>query len=289
MELLRALAALAEPPAEEHGKLADLLELSAPPGGETYADVFLMQLQPYASVYLGNEGMLGGEARDRVAGFWRALGQDAPDEPDHLSGLLGLAASLAEAEGLESDAAAARLLRNSRAALLWEHLLPWVPLFLRRVEEVGGPFYGPWATLLQDVLRSEVADLGALDVTPRHLVDAEGITDPRREGAEAFLASLLPPVRSGLILLRCDLARCADDLELGLRSGERAFVLKGLISQDPGGVLSWLGREARLRAVEQETRLEGLGPIREHWVGRANGTADLLAALAEEALVGMMA
>ena len=34
--------------------------------------------------------MLGGEARDRIAGFWRALGLVPPPEPDHLAVMLGL-------------------------------------------------------------------------------------------------------------------------------------------------------------------------------------------------------
>ena len=117
MELFRALAALADPPAEEHGRLAELLGLPPAPDASTHADVFLMQLPPDASVYVGGEGMLGGEALDRVAGFWRALRQEPPDEPDHLSSLLGLAANLAGAEARESDVASARLLRNTRAAL----------------------------------------------------------------------------------------------------------------------------------------------------------------------------
>ncbi len=286
MELLRALGALAEPPAEEHAKLAEVLGLPRAPEPATHADVFLMQLQPYASVYLGSEGMLGGEARDRVAGFWRALQQAPPDEPDHLSSLLGLAASLADAEAGESDEASARLLRNTRAALLWEHLLPWTPVFLRRVEELGGSFYGPWAALLHDALRSEIETLGVLGVAPRHLAEVADLADPRENGVEAFLTSLLAPVRSGLILLRLDLSRAADDLGLGLRTGERPFVLKGLLSQEPRQLLAWLASEARGRAVAHEVRLEGLGPIRDHWVGRANATADLLTSLAAQAGVG---
>ena len=112
------------------------------------------------------------------------------------------------------------------------------------------------------------------------------MADPRSEGAQAFLAALLAPVRSGFILLRRDLSRTAEDLEIGLRAGERPFVLKALLSQNPQGVLAWLGREARARAAEHEVRFEGLGPIREHWVGRAIDTADLLDALAAEADVG---
>ena len=85
MELFRALAVLAEPPRAETAHLAVALELGAVPEASEYTDLFVFQLYPYASVYLGAEGMLGGEARDRIAGFWRALGQVPPAEPDHLA------------------------------------------------------------------------------------------------------------------------------------------------------------------------------------------------------------
>ena len=79
---------------------------------------------PYASVYLGAEGMLGGEARDRVAGFWRALGLVPPAEPDHLAALLGLYAALADAEEPRRTSRPAAAPAQARRALLHEHLLP---------------------------------------------------------------------------------------------------------------------------------------------------------------------
>ncbi|HSM05886.1 MAG TPA: molecular chaperone TorD family protein, partial [Longimicrobiales bacterium] len=97
-DLLRALGALSEEPRPEHQRLADLLELPDGPGAGEFTDVFVMNLYPYASVHLGEEGMLGGEARDRVAGFWQALGIRPPREPDHLGSLIGLLAELVERE-----------------------------------------------------------------------------------------------------------------------------------------------------------------------------------------------
>lgn len=93
---LRGLAVLAEPPTDEHGPIAEALGLPAAPTPAEYSDLFLFQLYPYASVYLGPEGMLGGIARDRIAGFWRAVGLTPPAEPDHLAALLGLYVSLIE-------------------------------------------------------------------------------------------------------------------------------------------------------------------------------------------------
>src|ERR1043165_2886137 len=126
MELFRALALFAEPPRQESAHVAQALELGELPAESEYTETFLFQLYPYASVYLGAEGMMGGEARDLVAGFWRALGLVPPAEPDHLSLMLALYAELAGREEHERGASLKERWRHARAAFLWEHLLSWL-------------------------------------------------------------------------------------------------------------------------------------------------------------------
>src|SRR5207253_2718660 len=84
MELLRALAVVAEAPHKEQIRFGEMLELPGHPTSAEHTDLFDFQLSPYASVYLGTEAMIGGEARDRIAGFWRAIHLDPPSQPDHL-------------------------------------------------------------------------------------------------------------------------------------------------------------------------------------------------------------
>src|SRR5215210_4054397 len=112
MELFRALAMFAEPSVEGSARVAEALELGQPPAESEYTETFLFQLYPYASVYLGAEGMMGGEARDRVAGFWRALHLTPPAEPDHLSVMLALYAELVERK--EKDARLSDALNHAR-------------------------------------------------------------------------------------------------------------------------------------------------------------------------------
>ena len=64
MELFRALAVLAEPPTLRSARVAEALELGVLPTAEEYTELFIFQLCPYASVYLGAEGMIGGEANE---------------------------------------------------------------------------------------------------------------------------------------------------------------------------------------------------------------------------------
>lgn len=278
MEILRALGALIEPPESgqtaERLRLARLLDLADSdrdlPPAEVYTDFFLFQLYPYASVYLGPEGMVGGEARDRVVGFLRALGATPPAEPDHLAFLLAAYADLATSQ--DDDLYDPRR-TTARQALLWEHLLSWIPAWLHALRRLEPPaFYIRWADLLDASLRRELALLGMPEDLPLHLRQASPLPDPDSEGAEAFLQSLLAPARSGIILLRDDLRRAAETLGLGLRTGERRYVVEHLLGQDPEAFLAWLGREADAWS-DFWTDQAWLGCVAGWWRDRAATTA----------------
>jgi TorA maturation chaperone TorD len=244
MELLRALGVLCEPPSPAHARVAAALGLPEAPRAVEHTELFVLNLPPYASVYLGAEGMLGGAARDRVAGFWRALGLIPPPEPDHLAALLGLAAALADAQRDETDPARTVLWREARRALVAEHLLPWTGPYLHKLAEIAPPIYASWGDLLRNALAAEAATLSPPAALPLHLREAPALAPPDEVGGAAFLDGLLAPVRSGMILVRGDLARAARDLGCGMRIGERRFVLRALLGQDPAGTLAWLAAEA---------------------------------------------
>lgn len=306
VELLRALAVLAEPPAPEHAAVAEALELGEPSDTTAHARLFLFELHPYASVHLGAEGMLGGDARHRIAGFWRAVGRPPPAEPDHLSALLVLYASLLEeaeeaegAQGGEGDDAPssggdgrdgpaaldpprAALARRSAAALLHEHLEPWTFSFLVRVRELGTPFQVRWATLLDEVLRGEAAWAQPPASPPAYLAAMPPVPDPRREGADAFLGGLLAPARAGFILTRGDLALVARTLGVGVRVAERRRVLEDLVTQDAAGTFAALRAHALRAAAVHDGLASLLGPTGTFLAARARAAADLLEMLADD-------
>ncbi len=280
MELLRALGALAEPPDRERRRVARLLRLPPLPDAEAHTALFVLQLQPYASIYLGPEGMMGGEAAGRVAGFWRAIGAVPPAEPDHLAALLSLAAALAEAENAEGDAARRALRRRARHALLWEHLASWLIPYLERVEALGPPCYAAWGALLRDALVAEAERLGPPETLPIHLRE----TPPLDAGVLAgslheLTAALLAPARSGLVLARADLARGARALGLGLRVAERRYALESMLRQDAVATLRWFAEEAARRADRYTTAPRALGPIAAFWRNRAMQTTRALGGL----------
>jgi len=302
-ELLRSLAVFAEAPSEAHERLSGPLGFDGVPTASDYSDVFLFQLYPYASVHLGPEGMMGGEARERVAGFWTALGYTPPAEPDHLAALLGLLATLGEAEASLHGAERALAVRG-RVALMHEHVSPWVFAFLARVAELS-PVYHGWADLLTDVLRAEVVRLrgvaesddeaanvagnvasAALDL-PLHLRLAPPLPDPRREGSDAFLSGLLSPVRAGFVVARADLATIARSTELGLRAGERRYALEHLLAQSAPPVLDALAVEADRQGDAHAHRAKWLGEPADFMATRCRTSAVLLRELATEGGTGV--
>ncbi len=129
-ELLRALGAVADSP-DAARAVAGPLGLD-PVGAAEHTEAFVLNCPPYASVYLGQEGALGGEGADRVAGFWRAIAVPPPAEPDHLAALLALYAALGEAAGQARQPATVQALTRSRQSLFAEHLWPWLPAYLER-------------------------------------------------------------------------------------------------------------------------------------------------------------
>ncbi|NJN68506.1 MAG: molecular chaperone TorD family protein [Chloroflexaceae bacterium] len=289
MELFRVLATFAEPPGAEAGRLADLLELGEHPSRADYTDLFVLQLPPYASVYAGAEGALGGEGRERVTAFWRVLGPSIPTEPDHLAVLLALYAWLVEREeeiGAEDGEQGSRQREGRhhlRTTFLWEHLLNWLPPYLAKLQAVAAPAYAAWGALLSRVLREEAQRGGTPPPLSPHLRETPSLTHPGDGSLQPLVRGLLVPVQSGIILTRADLARAGHQFNLGIRVGERRMMLNTLLQQDGEKVLAWLSEEAAAWRSHHAAWRTVLGELAVFWEARAEATARLLATLCDEA------
>jgi TorA maturation chaperone TorD len=279
-ELFRALGVLAEPPGTEQARLAALVGLPVPSRSD-WTEAFMVQLPPHASIYLGSEGMLGGETADRVAGFWRALRLRVPADPDHVTALLGLYATLLEAEADESAPARRLLWREARTALLHEHLLSWLLLYTAAMDDVGPAPYRRWASLLREALSAETIDIGAPSRLPMHLRDVPALSWTG-EGLDTLLDELLAPVRTGFVVTRAHLAAAARRTSLGLRLGDRRRMLRGLLEQDPPATLGWLAEQANAWSARHAADEYLAGPVAAYWAERAAATQAALAASTSE-------
>jgi TorA maturation chaperone TorD len=270
-ELLRALGAVADTPAAARAA-CEALGLGAVSAAE-HTTAFVLNCAPYASVYLGPDGALGGEGADRAAGFWRAVGLTPPADPDHLSALLSLYASLGEAAAQARQDRTASALSRAQAALFHEHLASWLPGYLDAVASLQLPALSAWARLTQRALAAEHRAL-----PPPHQLPLALRAAPAPPGPGARLSdltgALTTPVRSGLILTRQQLSVGARAAGVGYRIGERRFALRAMLEQDPAATLAWIGREATRWERSHAARASAYSACR-WWAGRAMTTARL--------------
>lgn len=286
MELIRALGELAEAPGPEQVRTARMLGMPGEPTRAEYTDLFVVQLYPYASVYLSVSGQLGGVVQEHIAGFWRVLKQPVPRDPDHIATLFSTYAQLAHRSTGAEEAYLAGLAPQLRHAFLWEHIASWILPFTARVRELGSTAYRAWATLIIDALEAEAAQVGPPSVLPLHLRNAPPL--PSTADLEQLVSIVFSPLASGLIIARADISRCARDLGLGTRVAERRYTLQTLLTQDRVRVGGWLAAEARRQAEHMRSAPEAFRAIASHWEGRALATADLIThATIEDALRGV--
>jgi TorA maturation chaperone TorD len=278
-ELLRALAAIADSPAAAPPAAA-ALGLGTVSAAE-HTTAFVLNCSPYASVYLGPDGALGGEGADRAAGFWRAIGLPPPAEPDHLSALLSLYASLGEAAAQARKPSTASALRRTQAALLYEHLASWLPGYLDAVASLPLPALSGWAQLTQRALTAECRAVEPPRRLPLALRAAPAPPGPGDRLSD-LIGAFTTPVRSGLILTRHRLSAGAQETGVGYRIGERRFALRAMLEQDPAATLTWISREAA-RWEQLHAARVGAYPADRWWAKRAVATARLTRAAASAA------
>jgi hypothetical protein len=247
--------------------------------------VFVLNCPPYAAVYLGPDGALGGDAADRVAGFWRAIGVAPPAEPDHLTALLSLYASLGEAAAGTRSPATSGALTRACHALFWEHLWPWLPAYLEAV--AAFPALAAWAALTRQLVLAERAAHpgGPLPLALR------AAPPPLSPGCPPgdLPAALTVPVRCGLIITRRSLAAGANAAGAGHRIGERRFTLRAMLDQEPAGTLRWLEAESARWAdthaalAPDRAARPARDAVRDWWARRARRTGAVLRAAAAAA------
>jgi hypothetical protein len=275
-ELIRVLGAIALSPPPACDVLCDAVALPRVSGADHTA-AFVLLAPPFAAIHLGAEGKLGGEGRDRVEGFWRALGQRPPDEADHLGVLLMSYA------GLSEQSAASPPARRAAGVLFGEHIWSFAPGYLAAVATLGIGPVSAWAGLALEVLKAEADALPSPDgpaALPLALRQA-----PAPLGLEAsfdeVLDAAVAPIRSGLILTQRELAAGADQLGVGYRRGERRYALRAMIEQDKAATLRWLAAEAG-RWDGRHAEAYGSNATGRWWSQRARHTHAVLTTMAEE-------
>lgn len=277
-EMLRALGAVTLTPPPLNAPVCRALGLPVPTGAE-HTRVFVLGAPPHAAIHLGPEGKLGGEGLDRVAGFWRALRLQPPEDADHLGALLMLYAELGVAESNATDESHRGRLRRSRSALLHEHIWSWAPGYLVAVHRLGVRPLGRWAELTLQALRAELADSEPATRLPLALREAAAPLSAQGSLDEA-LDAMVTPVRTGVVLTQRDLHEGARRAGVGFRRGERRFALRAMMQQDAVATLEWLLGHGRAW-VDLHDR-SGDDPTSGWWQDRSRHTVTTLEGLLED-------
>lgn len=281
-ELLRALGAALVTPPPHNDAMLEALGLPAQSGAE-HTGVFVLGAPPHAAIYLGPEGKLGGVGLDRVAGYWRVLGLQPPEDADHLGVLLMLYAELGEAEDNAGAEATRTALARVRSVLFDEHIASWAPAYLAAAHTHTAPAVAAWVQLTAEALRAEATHLRVGEL-PAALRDAPAPLDPSADPA-SMLDALVAPVRSGFVLTWPDVERCGAQTGLGVRRGERRYALKAYLEQDPRLTLDWLASHAR-SWTERHAAAFPDPLIASWWQDRARHTARTLDALNQPTMAG---
>jgi len=272
MELLRALGAVIEKPDASVTRLAAMIELPTQPTAAEHAFLFDQQLAPCASRYLSPDGGHAGAICERMASFWRAAGAAPPADPDHLGRLLAFYAELVDMQSHETDEARRHAVGRLRKAVLWEHLLTWLPAYLSKVDLIAPRVYRRWGQLLWQVAAREAWVVGLPATVPAVLTELAALPDPPQGDVEALVAHLGAPARSGLILAPMDINRAADALHVPTPDGSIREGLAALLGVRQAGMLEWLATEARRWETRHERNKELLPALSDHWMRRAHGT-----------------
>ncbi len=203
------------------------------------------ELLPFAGVYLGNDGLVGGGTAGAVLRSAHAVvGIDCPDDPspDHLGQVLRLMAVLVDAQ-LDAishgDDADARTLRHWQRRVLDEAVLPWMPPLAAALAGRSASLWTRAIEMAIGVLAQHRAEDPGLPSIVGNCGDEDSLElllDQPGTGLTTIATMLTTPARCGVYLTRGDLAEVARRCELprgfGTRRGMLEKILRGAAEYD---------------------------------------------------------
>jgi len=226
-------------------ELADALPPVRSPAGEVEAwlqsirvehhRLFGMNVHPYESVFLSDQGTLNTGRTARVEALYSDWGFQPPRElrygaPDHLGLQMLAAAHLSEAH-----------LREAEADWLRDHPGLWGPVLCLTVGRIARePFYRATAALTEQVLLkgvervqarqsgSRISEAHSQPGSTRFGNESDGVAEGDGIGLEELIGRLAIPSRLGVLLTRDEIGGLARRLELPAGILDRPLMLKNL-------------------------------------------------------------
>lgn len=231
------LANLNLPPKEAENEFLELLQVE-------YANIFLLNLYPYESVFVGAEPMLNTGETEAVQQFYHRYnfsvggvrGKIKNLPPDHLSAELRFLGFLAKYEAQarrENQPRKAELLGRSAYTFLQKHLLCWLPVMSLNVARVTRHDFYP--NLTAQALSFVLFDYQHLQELYRdnEPVSLNLANEPNfaYESLPDVVNFLITPSRSGFLLTKIEIGRLAKQLQLPPGGENRFQMLWALFEQ----------------------------------------------------------
>lgn len=191
-----------------------------------------LNVLPYESTFLSQDGMLGGEVAEAVQAAYLQMGlhlETTVSEPDHIGWELHALSFLcgAEADAWEDGLPAVALrLQHQQQRFLEQHLLRWVMPLVVSLSRQGNPFYAAlaelmWGVLSDHYIKSETAVSFSLPPLPDLLED-------KKAGLRDIVGVLIRPSFSGWLITRRDITALSRRLELPHGFGSREQMVMNL-------------------------------------------------------------
>lgn len=189
---------------------------------------------PFESVFLGESGLLGGAATERVRDYYQHAGyRPTPSAAsvDHVGEELRFLAFLCGAEadawedGLETTA---RALQQRQRDWLERHLLRWLPPLGQAVLRQQQSFPRALVELTWEVVQGHAEEV-AVAAVPWSLPAPPNLLADRGTGLREIATFLITPPHSGLFLSRDDIGALARRHELPRGFGSRQQMLVNLM------------------------------------------------------------
>ncbi len=244
---------------------------------------------PYEAIFLGTDGLLGGEITEAVLHFHQQVGSAVPENesPDHLSAELELMDFLC---GAEMDAIEDNLphqiqrMRGLQRRFLDEHLLRWLPGFVRAVQQQGQGIHSEIALHTLNLAlehRHALGDDLMQPPQPFTLADVPDLMSSEKTSLRDIASYLLIPAYTGFYLSFDDIRRLGAQFRLPHGFGKRQQILTNLLRTAADYGLF----EDVIAALEESAQgwldfYEGLdllpGTVRAAWVDRLAQSMEIL-------------
>ena len=199
--------------------------------------LLIHNVYPYESIFLGEDGLLGGSITDSTVEFYHQIGFHAlsDESADHISKELDAMAFLcfAELDAIEDDVPhQIERIRHLQRRLLDEHLLRWMPIFAISLQKQNNENYAAVALQSLALVCSHRQALGEdLMATTAAFVlpTAPDLLNDEKTSLRDIARYLLTPAYTGFFLSIDNIKQIAAQYRVPRGFGKRQQVLINLL------------------------------------------------------------